>query len=87
MIDATNKPIGEKIQRLFKLQGNQSKSSNSFAVTTPSVLGYSFNPASFYFVINDEDYIEWPGECDVSKRVGHSILLEWKNSLTCDDST
>ena len=58
MIDATNKPIGEKIQRLFKVEGNQSKSSNFFAVTTPSVLGYSVNPASFYFVIGDEEKIE-----------------------------
>jgi DUF1365 family protein len=58
MIDATNKPIREKIQRLFKVEGNQSKFSNFFAVTTPSVLGYSFNPASFYFVISDEEKIE-----------------------------
>ena len=58
LIDATNKPIREKIQSLFEIQGNQSKSLNFFVVTTPSVLGYSFNPASFYFVVSDEDKIE-----------------------------
>jgi len=58
MIDATNNPIREKIQRLFEIEVNQSKSSNFFAVTTPSVLGYSFNPASFYFAVNDEGKME-----------------------------
>ena len=58
MIDETNRPIREKIQRLFEIEENQSKSSNFFAVTTPSVLGYSFNPASFYFVVSDEENLE-----------------------------
>ena len=58
MIDATHRPIGEKIQHLFKIEDNQSKSTNFFAVTTPSVLGYSFNPASFYFVVSDEENLE-----------------------------
>ncbi|MDC0035076.1 DUF1365 domain-containing protein [Chloroflexi bacterium] len=58
LIDETDKPIKEKILRLFEIEGNQSKSSSFFAVTTPTVLGYSFNPASFYFVVSGEGNIE-----------------------------
>ena len=58
LIDNTSKPIREKIHRLFELKGKQSTSSNCFVLTTPSVLGYSFNPASFYFVVSNQGKIE-----------------------------
>jgi len=58
LIDDTNNPIGEKLRRLFETEVNQLKASNFFVVTTPSILGYSFNPASFYFQTTDKGSIE-----------------------------
>jgi DUF1365 family protein len=55
-IDFQNKPLIEKI--IANTKGSKiriSKSDTIFVLSAPSVIGYSFNPASFYFVFDDKE--------------------------------
>ena len=59
LINNTNKDVKKKIRDIFELKEDTSNGTNSFVVTTPSVLGYSFNPASFYFVLSENNAIKY----------------------------
>ena len=50
-IDASDEPIKDKMGRLF-MSTQESGEYQYLLIATPNVLGYSFNPASFYLQVN-----------------------------------
>ena len=56
-IDDSSKPINSKIHELFSDSLQDTEFTQCMLLTTPAVFGYSFNPVSFYFLINNFDQI------------------------------
>ncbi len=52
-IDNSSNSINSKILKIFGNEIRNSEVSKCMLLTTPAVFGYSFNPVSFYFLMND----------------------------------
>ena len=76
-------PILQKIGRVFRSSSPRSDDiSRVFLLTTPGLLGYSFNPATFYFIIGHEGSLIGT-VVEVHNAFGEAHLY----SLTHDGST
>lgn len=71
-IDSSNEHIKGKICRLFPTSEGSDKY-HYLLLTTPRILGYSFNPASFYLKVNDSTGLE-AAAVEVSNTYGESHI-------------
>ena len=56
-IDDSSKSINSKIHNIFDVRMGNSEFTKCILLTTPAIFGYSFNPVSFYFLMNNRDQI------------------------------
>ena len=56
-IDNSSNSISSKIHEIFSYGIQKTGFTKCMLLTTPAILGYSFNPVSFYFLINNFDQI------------------------------
>ncbi len=56
-IDHSANSINSKIQKIFSEVSEPLEHTQCFLLTTPAIFGYSFNPVSFYFLVNQHGQI------------------------------
>ena len=72
-IDASKRSIIKKIADLFGSSHSFSDSDSMLLITPPSLLGYSFNPASFFFRVSDTGTV-LAAAVEVSNTYGESHI-------------
>lgn len=85
-IDKKDKPIDEKIFRLLGRNFTLNEENQLFLLTTPSVFGYTFNPASFYFITDKNMKIS---ECfvEVHNTFNESHIYQLESPITDRNDT